>query len=461
MKRILAGAAVLGTAFGVAASAQAADMAAKAPYYKAPVAMVYDWTGFYFGVNAGVGQGRNPETLLYPAAGTLNTIYVQPQGGFGGGQVGYNWQSNSTFLGPLVIGVEADIQGGDMSDGRNALFGVGASQVGINQKIDWFATARGRIGLARGPAFGYVTAGYAYANVKTSITETGIGSLTGERGESGWVVGSGVEASLGGNWTGKIEYLYMDLGNRSDIFVLGSPQALRSELHQNIFRAGLNYRIGGVGYAAEPPANWAGIYIGGNVGSAYARNQTSLTVLGLTEQFNLAPDGIIGGGQIGYNWQASNWVYGIEADFQGSTQKDDRTQVLFSTAAYDSKMPWLGTARGRLGYSVGSTLFYATGGYAYGQVKTDINSAFTGANIASIKSNQSGWTVGAGIETPFQLFGLLGPNWTTKNEYLYVDLGSKTDVIAGGLAINTTKVQEHIFRTGINYHFNTPVVAKY
>jgi outer membrane immunogenic protein len=458
MKRIWIGAVLLGTAGG----AQAADLPARVGYTKAPVAMVYDWTGFYFGVNAGVGAGRNRETLSYPAAGSLNTIYVQPQGGFGGGQAGYNWQTNS-FLGPLVIGVEADIQGGGLNDGSNSLLGVGASNVTINQKLDWFATARGRIGLSRGPALGYVTGGYAYGNVKTSVSESGIGTFSSDRGRSGWVVGSGIEAALGGNWTGKIEYLHLNLGNRTDDFVLGTPQSLRSELHENIFRLGLNYRIGGVGYVAAPPANWAGLYLGGNFGSGYARNRSSLTIVGtpISEQFSLAPDGLIGGGQIGYNWQAANWVYGVEADFQGSTQKDNSTQVLLSTVAYNAKLPWFGTARGRIGYSVGSTLFYATGGYAYGNIKTEINSTFGGANLASLKTSKGGWTAGAGIETPFKLFGLLGPNWTSKNEYLYVDLGSVSNAIGGGVLVNTTKVQEHIFRTGINYHFNSPVIAKY
>jgi len=112
--------------------------------------------------------------------------------------------------------------------------------------------------------------------------------------------------------------------------------------------------------------------------------------------------------------------------------------------------------RGRLGYAVGPSLFYATGGLAYGGIKT----AFNGA---SISETRTGWTVGAGIETPFTLLGLFGPNWTSKTEYLYVDLGRSTANLnlGGAAAVFTTNVQEHIFRTGINYHFNAPVVARY
>jgi outer membrane immunogenic protein len=139
-------------------------------------------------------------------------------------------------------------------------------------------------------------------------------------------------------------------------------------------------------------------------------------------------------------------------------------------AAYDATLPWFGTVRGRAGYSVGSTLFYATGGYAYGNVKTKIATSFLGfPGNAEISNTKGGWTVGGGIETPFTfLTSVLGHNWTSKTEYLYVDLGTSTGAftfpVGAGVAvtaINSTQVREHIFRTGLNYHFNSPVVAKY
>src|SRR5438128_809757 len=94
MKKILAGAAAL---LGTAVSAQAADMAVKAPYLKAPVAMVYDWTGFYIGVNAGVGVGRDYTRLAAPAGPSFEASYLNPQGGFGGAQIGYNFQVPNTI----------------------------------------------------------------------------------------------------------------------------------------------------------------------------------------------------------------------------------------------------------------------------------------------------------------------------------------------------------------------------
>ena len=450
----------------------AADLAAR-PYTKAPaLAAVYDWTGFYIGVNAGVGIGRNRFQHDFLGVGSVYSFYASPQGGFAGGQAGYNWQTGSPF-GPIVFGVEADIQGAGLSDDRTTFNEAGVLR-NYNQKLDWFGTARGRVGIANGPVLSYFTAGFAYANVKTNASASfgGVTStFSNERTQGGWVVGSGVEAALGGNWTGKIEYLYLNLGNKSDIAALAAATPINTELRENIFRVGLNYRIGGRAYAPVVAANWAGFYLGGNFGSGTGRDRSSLNLpaAGIVETFNLAPDGINGGVQAGYNWQAANWVFGLEADIQGSTQKDNKTCVLSCvpggvTAAYDATLPWFGTVRGRLGYSVGSTLFYATGGLAYGSVKTKIaTNSFVGPVTQSFSHTNAGWTAGAGIETPFTLLGLLGPNWTTKTEYLYVDLGSTSDSFVFGAVPTTTtrSVTEHVFRTGLNYHFNSPVVAKY
>src|SRR5882757_11117181 len=474
MKKILAGAAAL---LGTAVSAQAADMAVKAPYLKAPVAMVYDWTGFYVGVNAGVGIGRDYTRTAVPALLGFEASYLNPQGGLGGAQVGYNYQVQNSFFGALVFGAEADIQGTGMRDNFSCLIGcLPLQNLNYNQKLDWFGTVRGRVGIATGPVLSYVTGGWAYGSVKTTLTETvgTTGTFTSNQNRGGWVYGTGVEASLGGNWTGKIEYLYLNLGDRLDQFTLnGFGQAMSTDIREQIFRVGLNYRINGNGGAYVPPpaSNWAGFYLGGNIGGGIGRDHTAYTLTAVgtsTELFNLSPDGFNGGIQAGYNWQSSNFLFGLEADIQGSSQRDNRACVQTCNpfaapiifAAYDATLPWFGTARGRVGYSVGSTMFYATGGYAYGNVKTKIAAAFLGAPVAvEISNTRSGWTVGGGIETPFTfLVGVLGNNWTSKTEYLYVDLGTSTGSFAapgiiggpaGSVLTNSTQVHEHIFRTGL------------
>lgn len=455
------------------AAAQAADLPRTAPAFKAPAVQVYDWTGFYLGLNAGVGTGRNPSELN--AVDSFERFHLSPFGALGGGQIGYNRQ-----FGIWVIGLETDIQAADLHDTSCLLrcqpAGLAAR---YTQELDWFGTVRARVGLAKGPVLAYVTGGLAYGNVETSITETlfpisGTFSTGGIR--TGYTVGSGVEASLGGNWTAKIEHLYVDLGEQDIAYtLLGVPHSFNTEIRQHIFRGGLNYRFGGNSTYIEPVRNWSGFYVGGNGGSAYARNPSNYTLsvgappVLVSNELKIAPEGFFGGVHAGYNWQTSNWVLGVEADLQGSIQEDDKPCVLVcgpsGAALIEQTLPWFGTVRGRLGYSIGSTLFYGTGGFAYGKVETEIESR-VGATLALAKFDRSkgGWTVGAGIETPLSIFNWFGPNWTTKTEYLYVDLGRSSDshlIGPNAPATFTTRVQEHIFRTGISYSFNSAVAARY
>ena len=471
-----------------AGAASAADLPARV-YTKAPpmVVQAYNWTGFYAGVNAGLGFGRSKTDVA--VGGILDPhSRLGGLGALGGAQIGYNLQTgNFLGLGNLVFGVEADIQGASLEDNRTCMF-ICANGTGLNvhQKLDWFGTARGRVGIASGSVLSYFTGGFAYGSVKTNISDlAGVVNDSYSSTRTGWTIGSGVEAALGGNWTGKVEYLYVDLGTQSG----ANPVAgytYSSEVREHIFRAGLNYRFGGTGvYAPEPVANWAGFYIGGNGGGATALNKSGLQFPGtLNEKFNLSPDGYFGGAQIGYNWQAANFVYGLEADIQGGSLKDNYAcQFVCSVPnsvliAFNQKMEWFGTVRGRVGYSIGSSLFYATGGLAYGNVKTQLS----GANGAGFPIDESfsrtkvGYAVGGGIESPFDLFGWFGKNWTAKTEYLYVDLGPNSDSYSTTLSAfspffgrrnvsvahtYSTDVNEHIFRTGLNYHFDAPVVAKF
>src|SRR5690606_26803506 len=105
-------------------------------------------------------------------------------------------------------------------------------------------------------------------------------------------------------------------------------------------------------------------------------------------------------------------------------------------------------------------------GLAYGKVETDVTEFFNAALANySFSETKAGWTLGGGIERPFDFFGLLGgPNWSIKGEYLYVDLGTVIhDYAQTGFAHNfSSDVTSHVFRTGINYRFGgAPVIARY
>jgi outer membrane immunogenic protein len=436
-----------------AAPALGADLPVKAePIVKAPVPVPFSWTGWYIGANAGYGVGQGYGTYTSPV-GTFQSFNAMPAGGFGGGQLGYNYQ----LYGRWVIGAETDFQGSGISDGHTCLAGcTPASAALIDPKLNWFGTTRARVGLASGPVMSYVTGGVAYGGIDTGINFIGApsGSATASTTKTGWTWGAGVEAALGGNWTAKAEYLYIDLGSTS--VASAATGALGVKNQEQLFRGGINYHFGpeqSVAYV--PTRNWAGFFAGGTFGASIGRNDSTLNDFGAApgtaEAFFLSPRGWDGGGIAGYDWQFGNWVAGIEGDFQGSSGTGYLTGLADTTTTADQKLSWFGTARGRFGYGIGDALFYATAGGAFGEVQESITHLATSGSFSHTKS---GYVVGGGIENRFDLFGLLSPHWTTRTEYLYVDLGSVSDTL--GTQTLNSNIHEHIWRTVLSYKFGTP-----
>jgi outer membrane immunogenic protein len=188
--------------------------------------------------------------------------------------------------------------------------------------------------------------------------------------------------------------------------------------------------------------NWTGFYVGANVGYGWGRQDVSLDGFGSVGSANL--NGVIGGGQIGYNWQVNQWVFGLETDFQGSGQKGDGG--VSGVAAYTNKLDWFGTVRGRVGYAFDRWLPYVTGGWAYGH--GDLSGTVTGVGGFSGSNTYSGWTVGGGLEYAFL------NNWSAKLEYLHVDFGDGPSVaVVPGTNISGGKLRDDIMRVGLNYKF--------
>lgn len=200
------------------------------------------------------------------------------------------------------------------------------------------------------------------------------------------------------------------------------------------------------------PYNWTGFYVGGNIGGSWGRQDDSIGggVIG-TNSVN----GIIGGGQIGYNWQVNQIVFGLETDFQGSGQKGDGSFtgapgiVPASTFTYSNKLDWFGTVRGRVGYAFDRWLPYVTGGWAYGH--GSLSGAVTGGatGAGSTSADYSGWTIGGGLEYAFL------NNWSAKLEYLYVDFGNAPSVTLAPSAavLSAGHLTDNIVRVGLNYKF--------
>lgn len=252
------------------ASANAADMyVAPAPsggYKDGPVPYV-SWAGFYAGVNGGGAWDANPQNILLtatpPLGGYPSTVSgTNASGGFGGGQIGYNWQLPGGLKdGPSnwVIGLEADIQGAgvESSVGPKVINGFGDA-VSAKKELDYFGTLRGRIGYAFGNTLLYGTGGFAYGGVKNRVFDNlavvpPLGTVTMQRSatETGYVVGAGVEYLIAPHWSFKAEYQYIDLGsyNLSSTEVPPSGITFTSGKLENTFntvRAGVNYHFGSV-----------------------------------------------------------------------------------------------------------------------------------------------------------------------------------------------------------------------
>lgn len=232
--------------------------------------------------------------------------------------------------------------------------------------------------------------------------------------------------------------------------------------------------------------DWTGFYIGGDVGGGWAR--TDATTIGIVpsspptdlQSFNLNGSGVIGGVHAGFNWQAAPaWVLGIEGDTGWTRIRADTSAPLTigglpfaSTDALSRNVNWLASIRGRVGYTFGNWLLYATGGVAWGgvQVSATQNQPIGNGGLISAfsaSSTRNGWVAGAGGEYA------LSRNWFVRGEYLFysldgVDGTAIVNPFGGALAITGSLFSDAFKRTtvqtvraGISYKFGSPVVAKY
>jgi outer membrane immunogenic protein len=226
--------------------------------------------------------------------------------------------------------------------------------------------------------------------------------------------------------------------------------------------------------------HWSGFYIGAHAG--YGRARTSSTVTPNAQEIGIGAgdpefgplpgspraDGFVGGGQLGINQRFGSFLAGVEADLtyanlDGSTSATGAPFIggVFHTAL-QTRLDWFGTVRGRLGIlPTENLLLYATGGVAFGDVKTSLiatnllNPCGTGAVYCTAGASSStsvGWTLGGGAEFA------LTPAWSFKVEYLHIDFGSKSMTAIdpaqpGGAITATAKVRAGLVRAGLNYHF--------
>ena len=198
---------------------------------------VFTWTGIYIGINGGYGFGDSSWTSPAPVGSTGN---FSTDGFLIGGTIGGNYQ-----WGQFVLGIEADGDWQNLNGSTGSVAGS-CNVFACQTQSDWLATVRGRAGYAFDRILVYGTGGAAFGNVQASSGNQPFSSST----QTGWTAGGGVEFAFTPNLTGKIEYLYVDLGNQScasancGAFIVGTGGVPTNvSLTENIVRAGINYKF--------------------------------------------------------------------------------------------------------------------------------------------------------------------------------------------------------------------------
>jgi outer membrane immunogenic protein len=204
-----------------------------------------------------------------------------------------------------------------------------------------------------------------------------------------------------------------------------------------------------------PPFTWTGFYIGGNVGGGWAQETVVDTVTG--ESFGPGARGaFVGGGQLGYNYQIGNVVWGVEGFFDGIASGNNNTSNIVTGIGGNqfqatANANWVGTVAGRLGFTgpgFDHWLFYAKGGGGWVGYNANVSDLTTGIS-ASTSNSQGGWMAGAGVEWAF------AQNWTTRIDYQYIGLNGFSvapTFVADRFMVNNPNVQTVTF--GINYLFH-------
>ena len=355
----------------------------------------------------------------------------------------------------------------------------------LRHEVDWFATARGRLGYANAGYLFYVTGGAAWSGVRETATaqsDDSVASATVKKVVAGWAFGGGIEGRLSQNWTVKVEYLHLDfsptttttrLATTAGLLPFDTVSTVNSRVTDNIVRVGLNYRLWDTLAAAPLPVDpaaaawrWTGLY--GGLNGGYGVGNTSFREFKyfdpaapplpgeLTHYISsfagqkVSPQGALAGGQVGYNWQFDRVVVGVEGDAQWGGQKDTAC-AMTCPETLTQQFNWLATVRARAGYADRGYLLYVTAGGAWAGIEeTDFFSGGVADYTSTFRTAKGGWVAGGGIEA--WLFG----NWTGKIEYLHFDLGTIKHSFPVPEAFFTalgsqSRIRNDIVRVGLNY----------
>jgi outer membrane immunogenic protein len=437
-------------AFGVAQSGFAADMPAKAPVYKAPMAAATPWTGFY--VNGGIGYGMwaADQTVLAGAGPACTTCVTQVQGGKGWLArigLGYDYQFTQRIVGGVFGDFDLASLEGTVQDGQPFRAGQ------IKEKSAWAVGVRA--GWLVGPkTLGYINGGYTGARFSSSDlvnSTTGASALTSTQAftTNGWFLGGGVEMAVlpGWFWRTEYRYSYYDSKDVPEIFTPGGATigtftfkpTVQSVTTQVVYK--FNAGLPAPAYASipEPPRNWTGPYVNAGYGyGLWAAQENSVSpVTGLCTicvTQTQGGKGWLGTIGAGYDWQfAPMWVVGVFGDYDFSSLKgtvQDHGVGLPQAISGDIKQTAAWAVGPRLGWLITpGTMPYINGGFTSARFSgaTMVNNTSlvpTGTSTQAFTTD--GWFVGGGVETAFNLFGLLPKGFFFRSEYRYASYQNKT-----------------------------------
>jgi len=486
------------------AGAQAADATGR-PYTAAPpVAVAYDWSGFYIGANDGGAWTHGCWTanpFIIPLLG-VPINWGGPEGcqtasgPVVGGQVGYRWQSGAWVFGLEAQGNWADLTGSNPSS--LVIFAGTANQT----KIDAIGLFTGQIGYARNNFLLYAKGGAAlahdsYTGVLTAplgpSLPTGFISDRGSEARWGGAVGIGGEYALTQNLSLALEYDHLFMGAR-DVALTYDPAFVAAVNHSehisqdvDMVTARINYRFGGPGAAGTQAADlavrpytkalpmavaydWSGFYIGGNNGGAWSHNCWDANPFTVAPTTFSGPEGChtasgaTVGGQVGYRWQRAVWMFGLEgqgnwADLTGSNPSQ---LALFAGTANQTHIDAIGLFTGQIGYARNNLLFYVKDGAAV------THNSYQGVVTASLGPLAAGFIPDRGSEMRWgEVVGIGGeyaltPNWSLALEYDHLFMGARDVALLHDPGVNRN---EHISQdvdmvtARVNYRFGDPAAG--
>jgi outer membrane immunogenic protein len=224
-------------------------------------------------------------------------------------------------------------------------------------------------------------------------------------------------------------------------------------------------------YTKAPPIvapiyNWSGFYIGANGGGGWSRNCWDIVPVvpgPLAAEGCHDASGAVAGGQIGYRWQASSWVFGLEAQGDWADLSGSRVSQQFilvpGDATNNTRVRSFGLFTGQVGYAWNNVLGYVKGGAAVTENRFEHRVAATDLVFDSVRDTRWGGVVGVGLEFGFT------PNWSVGIEYDHIFMGDRTLNFNNAVGVLSTvdRVRQDVdmVTARVNYRFGGPVVARY